>query len=525
MNEIKINLNTIDYEMNFDSDSDTLNYSIVRNIPEYPESELKIKLRLSSKQKTNMSTNITPSIKSLTLSANESPHLTRSKRKTIDVHTPFKDKLQRRKSILITEELETEIQTPKKISLKTPKNIRSAGISTPTMIKRSSICSNSKSDLHIAREKLHVSSVPTSLPCREMEFDNICNFLEDKILDESSGCMYISGVPGTGKTATTSEVIRYLKDKSKKEEIPCFKFIEINGMRLSEPKQAYVQIYQQLVGKSVSADQAHSLLEKRFTTLSASGSHITTVLLVDELDMLCNRRQDVVYNLLDWPSKKSSRLVVITIANTMDLPERLLMGKVTSRLGLTRLTFQPYTYKQLEEIVNSRLSGFKSFKSDAIQLIARKVAAVSGDARRALDICRRATEIAEEEVEMNNEIKPIVNMMHVQKALAGMIASPKVQAIKNCSRFEQIFLQAIAAEILRTGIEETSFNGVYVQFQSIIAFMGLSCPSIGKALKLCTKLGSERLLICEHSRTDIFQKIFLNVSTDDIHYALQVKID
>ena len=35
------------------------------------------------------------------------------------------------------------------------------------------------------------------------------------------------------------------------------------------------------------------------------------------------------------------------------------------------------------------------FHKDAIQLVVRKVASLSGDARRALDICRRATEIAQ----------------------------------------------------------------------------------------------------------------------------------
>lgn len=50
--------------------------------------------------------------------------------------------------------------------------------------------------------------------------------------------MYISGVPGTGKTATVHEVIRVLRD-SEDEDIPEFTFIEINGMKLTEPNQAY----------------------------------------------------------------------------------------------------------------------------------------------------------------------------------------------------------------------------------------------------------------------------------------------
>ncbi len=45
-------------------------------------------------------------------------------------------------------------------------------------------------------------------------------------------------------------------------------------------------------------------------------------MLVDELDALLNRKQDVVYNLYNWTSMENSGLVVTGIANTMDLPER-----------------------------------------------------------------------------------------------------------------------------------------------------------------------------------------------------------
>lgn len=71
----------------------------------------------------------------------------------------------------------------------------------------------------------------------------------------------------------------------------------------------------------------------------------------------------------------------------------------------------------------------------------RKVAAVSGDARRALDICRRAVELAEQGQGEQ------VGLPHVNTALAEMIASPKVQAIRAASKMEQFFLQAIAAEV------------------------------------------------------------------------------
>ena len=55
-------------------------------------------------------------------------------------------------------------------------------------------------------------------------------------------CMYISGVPGTGKTATVHEVVRSLVRGREDGELPSFKYLEINGMKLTEPRQAYVEI-------------------------------------------------------------------------------------------------------------------------------------------------------------------------------------------------------------------------------------------------------------------------------------------
>lgn len=69
----------------------------------------------------------------------------------------------------------------------------------------------------------------------------------------------------------------------------------------------------------------------------------------------------------------------------------------------------------------------KVFENDAIILAARKVAAVSGDARRALDICRRATEIAQEKSGRGSKL---VGMMDVHNAIQEMFSSPKIMAVK-----------------------------------------------------------------------------------------------
>lgn len=92
---------------------------------------------------------------------------------------------------------------------------------------------------------------------------------------------------------------------------------------------------------------------------------------------------------------------------------------------MTRLTFNPYTFEHLEQIVSSRMIGLKVFEPDAILLAARKVASVTGDARRALDICRRATELVEQ-----REGKQLVGMMDISAAVDEMFSSPFIMAVK-----------------------------------------------------------------------------------------------
>ncbi|KAG8038113.1 hypothetical protein G9C98_006438 [Cotesia typhae] len=457
----------------------------------------------------------TPRLRELRTPSKKAPATPKRLKKIAEESTP-----RRSSRTLLTPRSVKTLNTQKGVSKApaTPKGTpRSLKFLTPSMKSRSAGPAKPVTVLEKARAQLHVSAVPKSLPCRDQEFNDIFEFLEKKISDGSSGCMYISGVPGTGKTATVNEVIRCLRKLTHDNRLPAFECVEINGMKLSEPRQAYVQIQKQLTGKTTLWEEAQKALDKRFTGKDSKRSKdCITLLVIDELDVLCNKRQDVVYNLLNWPSQPTAQLVVITIANTMDLPERVLMSRVTSRLGLTRLTFQPYNFKQLHEIVITRLNESDAFKSDAIQLVARKVAAVSGDARRALDICRRATEIAE------HQDSKVVGISHVNEALTEMIASVKVRAIKQCSEMERVFLQAVCAEITRTGVEETTFINVYKQLDALCSFEGVTSPNITQTLGICNRLSAFRLIICDEPRCDILQRIFLNVSSDDVHYALQV---
>ena len=79
-----------------------------------------------------------------------------------------------------------------------------------------------------------------------------------------------------------------------------------------------------LVGQKRAPAAARNLLEDLFSGSGRPASAKVAVVLIDEIDMLLSRDQDILYNLFGWPQQPGAKLAIIGIANTLDLPERLL---------------------------------------------------------------------------------------------------------------------------------------------------------------------------------------------------------
>ena len=106
-------------------------------------------------------------------------------------------------------------------------------------------------------------------------------------------------------------------------------------MKVTDPHQAYSLLWEALRGERVSPSQALGLLEREFDR--PSPRRVPCVVLMDELDQLVTKNQSVMYNFFNWPGLRHSRLIVLAVANTMDLPERTLSNKISSRLGTRSL--------------------------------------------------------------------------------------------------------------------------------------------------------------------------------------------
>lgn len=102
---------------------------------------------------------------------------------------------------------------------------------------------------------------PKVLPCRHSEKEVITEFIISGLRNKgSSTSLYISGMPGTGKTATTLEVIKKIRNQQDYQ----FKFVYLNGMQYSNPSVIYSFIYQKITGQKIKPAAAAVLLDAYF---------------------------------------------------------------------------------------------------------------------------------------------------------------------------------------------------------------------------------------------------------------------
>uniref|UniRef100_A0A1I7TMA5 Origin recognition complex subunit 1 n=1 Tax=Caenorhabditis tropicalis TaxID=1561998 RepID=A0A1I7TMA5_9PELO len=323
--------------------------------------------------------------------------------------------------------------------------------------------STSASTLRELASRLHLSKVPEQLPCRDFETQQIKKFIRE-VIDPKRGessAMYISGVPGTGKTATVRAAVSSMK---KDKKCPKFVYVEVNAMMFK--KTVFVEVYNGI-------QEEHTISKKQHKTRIASSTarqelnsmfkkedknRPPIVVLIDELDSLCNRKQDILYDIFEWTALPQSKVTIIGIANTLDFPERMLCQRNASRLDKRRLVFQPYQHKQIEEIVRARLRGSNLIEPKAIELVAKKIAMNTGDLRQALDFLCRAIGVAIERKAEKLEVG------HVIAAQSAVLEPLKYRLVKDLTLHEFILFRTIVA--MTKEQEEVIFADVYRNYCS-----------------------------------------------------------
>jgi len=303
------------------------------------------------------------------------------------------------------------------------------------------------------------------LPCRALERKKIAAHLHGGV--EQGGTtqvLYVSGMPGTGKTAIVLEVLEQLRSQTQ------FKLVHINAMRLGAPAQVFREIADQMDCQTNNNEACNDVTDM-FNTRKMEDPVV--VLLIDEVDCLVTPTQAVLYKLFDWLGMPNARLVLAAISNTMDLPERLL-PRVASRFYIERVDFAPYSKAQLYEILCSRLKRQKAldaFGDVVLRLCAARVAGATGDIRKALQVCRRAVETRLMSTSLDGPFQPVTisDLEAAEKEL--ILANPIAQAVMALGDQARRFLAALVIELRSKESEAVLLRQVEVRFQRLLAIV------------------------------------------------------
>jgi origin recognition complex subunit 1 len=178
------------------------------------------------------------------------------------------------------------------------------------------------------------------------------------------------------------------------------------------------------------------------------------------------------------------------------------------------------------------------------------VAAVSGDARRVLELCRRAAELAETlagrsfdeaetvhsndgdlsaaDVELDRRRRRVaaldkaqVVMQHIKAAMFEMFQSPHMRMLEAASRHDRIFLCALLLELRASGVTEARVSNVMRRHVQLCRAHAEPEPPAGAAVSIACRLASSGLLLADPGRRRAAQRVCLNVPMEDVAYALK----
>lgn len=286
-------------------------------------------------------------------------------------------------------------------------------------------------------------------------------------------------------------------------------------MEMRDPFEAYIKLWGELQGENgkCCAETAASRLEAYFSGkagLDADGSDRVSVVLLDEIDYLVTKKQSVLYNFFDWPSrsvecKSKRRLVVVGVSNTLNLPERL-HPRVQSRIGSRRIFFKSYSVNETVAILNAKLKqaspNYAVFDEDAILYASKKTAALSGDIRKAFHICRSAAEMILNEANNATVLvaNPMVRIKDVHNVSRESTNAAQPRSVGMCAPFEVLFLVGLAALSKTTGREYGGFDveEITTKMESMAHAVGdplyLPPPTLSEALGMLSRLRDNHLL-------------------------------
>lgn len=316
----------------------------------------------------------------------------------------------------------------------------------------------------------------THLVGRSAEADAFSKFINMSLTLRKCASLYVSGPPGTGKTAQINLTLDSLIAQKRGSPVTQASGIRhihhihganvlvmrVNCMAISKPENIYHEIYCHVTGQAPSRKQTFDDLYK--VLLEGNNSIDSLVVVLDEMDSLITKDQQVLFQLFHCASHlKSSvlntKLILVGISNALDLTDKFLPRLRSNGFNPESIQFMPYSGDQIKQVILSKLRSLVEEDKEnltnaipimhptAITLCCKKCSTVTGDLRKAFDICYKSIELVEKQTQQSEtfssltfESAPKVMIGHVARACASTFGDNTLARLNNLNLLQKAVL-------------------------------------------------------------------------------------
>ncbi len=374
------------------------------------------------------------------------------------------------------------------------------------------------------RDVLRSTYVPDYLPHRDNEVDALLKILIVALRGDTPSNILIYGKTGTGKTAVTTHVGTEIEKVGAEREIPCQ--VVYTNCEVIDTQYRLLANLARHFGKKIPmtgwpTDQVYTEFKKALDCKER-----VVIIILDEIDKLTKKGDDVLYNLSRINATlEHAKVSLVGISNNLKFTE-FLDPRVRSSLGEEELVFPPYNADQLSDILQQRAEmafGSEILDTNVISLCAALAAREHGDARKALDLLRISSELAERDRSKK------VQEIHVRRAQSKIESDRFAEVIRTLPTQSKLVLYSIvlldrSPELIRgSGKRIMSTGEVYRIYKRVCDMIDLDVLTQRRITELITELdmlGIVNAIVVNRGRYGMTKEISLDAPPDHIHHVL-----
>ena len=353
----------------------------------------------------------------------------------------------------------------------------------------------------------------------------------DGMAGQSPGFMYICGGPGTGKTtavtASSQHLAKWAKDSGFAK--PCYCHINMASHAAMSIDAIKKEMFKSMAKKlEIEKNSSPTVFLNQFRKKGM-------ILVVDEIDMLFKNQggsaEEWFSTLIEWCEDKELPFSMIGISNSVNDINATTIRELSNTPH--ELVFPTYNEEDLLAILEKRI-GKKIVDTKALQLIAKRVAASTGDARKALEITSNAvdkaldacTEKWLEEVEADSY--PLVKMPQMMRAIREGMPTRHEEIIRGLPQAAKVIL-CIAVSLGKVWGPTAAVSIATLKKYACQATQHamLDEASLGQITNLVEMLMDSGLLTTDHdgcfnfNANDHSSRLHIGVQLDDVEIALE----